>query len=51
MIVSTEFNSTDSTLVISYYQEDGNIAFIKKPILPHDLYNWNITPTPTEHRN
>lgn len=51
MIVSTEFNSTDSTLVISYYQEDGNIAFIKKPILPHDLYNWNTTPTPTEHRN
>ena len=51
MIVSTEFNSTDSKLVISYYQEDGTIAFVKKPILPHDLYNWNLTPTPTEHRN
>jgi DNA polymerase elongation subunit (family B) len=51
MIVSTEFNANDSNLVISYYQEDGTIAFIKKPILPHDLYNWNLTPTPTEHRN
>lgn len=51
MIVSTEFNSNDSNLVISYYQEDGTIAFVKKPILPHDLYNWNLTPTPTEHRN
>ena len=30
MIISTEFNSDDSTLMISYYDETGNIAFIKK---------------------
>lgn len=51
MIVSTEFNSDDSTLVISYYDEDGNIAFIKKPIQQQDLFNWVLTPTPTEFRN
>ncbi|CAB4219235.1 hypothetical protein UFOVP1604_318, partial [uncultured Caudovirales phage] len=51
MIVSTEFHTEDSTLVISYYKPDGTIGFMKKPILPHDLYNWNLTPTPTEHRN
>jgi len=51
MIVSTEFHTEDSTLVISYYKPDGTIGFMKKPILPHDLYNWNLTPTPTENRN
>jgi DNA polymerase elongation subunit (family B) len=51
MIVSTEFNSDDSTLVVSYYDETGNIAFIKKPIQQHDLFNWVLTPNPTEFRN
>lgn len=51
MIVSTEFHTDDSTLVISYYKPDGTVGFMKKPILPHDLYNWNLTPIPTEHRN
>jgi len=51
MIVSTEFNSDDSTLVISYYDETGNIAFIKKPIQQQDLFNWVLTPNPTEFRN
>jgi DNA polymerase elongation subunit (family B) len=51
MIVSTEFNSDDSTLVISYYQPDGSIGFIRKPILSHDLFNWVLTPMPTEFRN
>lgn len=51
MIVSTEFNSDDSTLVISYYDETGNIAFVKKPIQQTDLFNWATTPTPTEFRN
>lgn len=51
MIVSTEFHTEDSALLISYYKPDGNIGFMKKPIFPHDLYNWNLTPTPTEHRN
>ena len=51
MIISTEFNSDDSTLMISYYDETGNIAFIKKPIQSADLFNWMITPNPTEFRN
>jgi DNA polymerase elongation subunit (family B) len=51
MIISTEFNSDDSTLMISYYDETGNIAFIKKPIQSADLFNWMLTPNPTEFRN
>jgi len=51
MIVSTEFNPEDSTLVISYYDETGNIAFVKKPIQQADLFNWTLTPNPTEFRN
>jgi DNA polymerase elongation subunit (family B) len=51
MIVSTEFNSEDSNLVISYYDETGNISFIKKPIQQQDLFNWVLTPNPTEFRN
>jgi DNA polymerase elongation subunit (family B) len=51
MIVSTEFNKDEAQLVISYYDESGNVSFIKKQISQNDLYNWNTTPTPTEHRN
>ena len=51
MVISTEFNQDESILVISYYDKDGNTAFIKKPILQHDLFNWAVTPLPTEYRN
>ena len=51
MIVSTEFNSDESVLAISYYDETGNIAFIRKPIPQADQFNWNVTPNPTEFRN
>ena len=51
MIVSTDFNVAESQLIISYYGENGNLDFIKKPIHQHDLYNWTTTPTPTEFRN
>ena len=51
MVISTEFNQDDSTLVVSYYDKDGNTAFMKKPILQHDLFNWAVTPLPTENRN
>ena len=51
MIVSTEFNADESALLISYYDETGNVAFIRKPIPQNDLFNWNVTPNPTEFRN
>jgi DNA polymerase elongation subunit (family B) len=51
MIVSTEFNKDESQLVISYYEKGGSVSFIKKQVSQNDLYNWNTTPTPTEHRN
>jgi DNA polymerase elongation subunit (family B) len=41
----------ESALVVSYYDEIGTIAFIKKPIQQTDLFNWATTPNPTEFRN
>jgi DNA polymerase elongation subunit (family B) len=51
MIVSTEFHTEDSSLLISYYNAEGLLELIKKPILPHDLFNWTLTPNPSEFRN
>lgn len=51
MIVSTDFNTAESQLVISYYGKDGTIEYIKKPVHQHDLFNWALTPNPTEYRN
>jgi DNA polymerase elongation subunit (family B) len=51
MIISTEFNVDESALVVSYYDEQGKIAFIKKPIPQTDLFNWTVTANPTEFRN
>lgn len=51
MIISTEFNVDESALVVSYYDEHGKVAFIKKPIPQTDLFNWTVTANPTEFRN
>jgi DNA polymerase elongation subunit (family B) len=51
MIISTDFNQDEQLLIISHYNQEGNIEFIKKPILQHDLFNWATTPSPTEFRN
>ena len=51
MIISAEFNPEDNTLVVSYYDQEGRVAFIKKPIQQIDLFNWITTPNPTEFRN
>lgn len=51
MIVSTEFNVDENLLIISYYNSEGKVAFIKKPIPQVDQFNWVLTPNPTEFRN
>jgi DNA polymerase elongation subunit (family B) len=51
MIISTEFNQEESTLITSYYDPEGKVAFIRKPIQQMDLFNWTTTPNPTEFRN
>lgn len=51
MIVSTAFNPDESLLEISYYDQSGNIAFVKKHIQSTDLFNWVLTANPTEFRN
>lgn len=51
MIISTEFNQDDASLIISYYKQDGTVGFMRKPIHQHDLFNFILTPSPTEFRN
>lgn len=51
MIVSTDFNVDEQTLIISYYNEAGKISYIKKPVQQSDLFNWVLTQSPTEFRN
>lgn len=51
MIISTEFNQDTSELMVSYYDSNGQVAFIKKYIHDIDQFNWVLTPNPTEYRN
>lgn len=51
MIISREFEPDSSTLITSHYDENGKVAFIKKPIPQTDQFNWVTTPNPTEFRN
>ena len=51
MIISTEFNQDTCELLVSYYDSNGHVAFIKKYIHDIDQFNWVLTPSPTEHRN
>lgn len=51
MIISKEFDEKSSSLIASYFDSNGNIAFIKKPIPKADQFNWVTTTNPTEFRN
>jgi len=51
MIISKEFDEKSSSLIASYFDNNGNIAFIKKPIPKADQFNWVTTTNPTEFRN
>ena len=39
MIIGAEVLN-DNSLTISYYNAAGRIAFIKKRLVDHELYNW-----------
>lgn len=51
MIISTEFNQDTCELLVSYYDQNGQVAYIRKYIHDVDQYNWVLTPSPTEYRN
>lgn len=51
MIISTEFNQDTSELIVSYYDSNGQVNYVRKFIHDTDQYNWVLTPSPTEYRN
>ena len=51
MIISTEFNQDTCELLVSYYDANGQVAYIRKYIHDVDQFNWVLTPSPTEYRN
>ncbi len=50
MIVGAEVQN-DNLLTISYYDDKGKIAFVKKRLADHEMYNWVESSTPTATRN
>ena len=50
MIIGAEVLN-ENTLIISYYDEKGKIAFIKKQLADHEMYNWVESATPTATKN
>jgi len=51
MIISSEFKQEDSKLIVSYYDETGNVAYAVKHIHDADQFNWKLTGRPSEYRN
>lgn len=50
MIIGAEVLN-ENTLIISYYDANGKIAFIKKQLADHEMYNWVESATPTATKN
>lgn len=50
MIIGSEVLD-DNTLIISYYDAEGKIAYIKKRLADHELFNWVESATATQFRN
>jgi DNA polymerase elongation subunit (family B) len=50
MIVGSEVLN-DGTFLVSYYDENGKTAFMKKRLADHELYNWVESSNPTATRN
>lgn len=51
MIVSTDFDIKEKELIVSYYDEAGDMQFLRKKLHESDMFNWNTTSTPSEYRN
>lgn len=51
MIVSTDFDIANKELLVSYYDKQGDMQFLRKKLHESDLFNWMKTPSPSEYRN
>jgi DNA polymerase elongation subunit (family B) len=51
MIIGAEYNEEHQSLMISYYNEKGEVEFLKKKLHKSDLYNWTISKNPTPDKN
>lgn len=51
MIISSDFDVKDKELVISYYNQAGEIAMLKKFIHESDMFVWTKSTSPSENRN
>lgn len=51
MIVSTDFDIREKELVVSYYDEAGELQFLHKKLHESDMFNWGKSNTPSEFRN
>ena len=49
MIIGVEARGND--LIVSYYDENGKIAYLKKRILDHEMFNWEEHDKPSINRN
>jgi len=49
MIIGVEVQEND--LMISYYDADGNIAYIKKRLADHEIFNWVEHNKPSLYKN
>lgn len=51
MIISSDFDVKERELVVSCYDENGEIALLRKPIHESDMFVWSKSDVPSEHRN
>ena len=51
MIIGSEYNQDLQSIVISYYNDKGEIEFLTKKLHKSDLYNWTISDRPTTDKN
>jgi len=51
MIISSEINSKENLLIASYFNEAGQVDFIRKQLTDEDMFNWKITSNPTPDIN
>lgn len=49
MIIGVE--AQGNQLVISYYNKDGKISYIKKNLSDHEIFNWTEAKKPSLHKN
>ena len=51
MIVGSEYNEKNQSLVVSYYNKDGKISFLNRKLHKSDLFNWKISRNVTPDKN